>query len=102
MAKKKHHHEMKHEMHGMYEGMAGRRHQEMKDAGMISEDKSAVANMPQNVIMRAWPRADMGLDSRLDDKISGVNKQMDEDLKGARRHMDPTKYQEQYAISAKS
>jgi hypothetical protein len=97
MAKKKHHHEekrheKKHEMHGMYEGHNERRHQEMKDAGMISEDKHAVANMPQHVVYRDWPRADRGLDSRLDDKISGIDRQMDEDLKGARRHCNPTKY----------
>lgn len=79
-------------MEGMYEGHAGRRHQEMEDAGMIREDKQAVANMPQEVMYKPWPRADHGLDSRLDDTISGIDRQMDMDMSDARRHMKPTKY----------
>jgi hypothetical protein len=78
--------------HGMYEGHVDRRHQEMMDAGMIREDKNEVANMPQAVKYVAWPRADRGLDARLDDTINGVNEQMDMDVKGARKHMYPTKY----------
>jgi hypothetical protein len=89
MAAKKRHH---HEMGGMYEGNAGRRHQEMKDAGMIHEDKQAVANMPQGVMYKPWPSSYVGLDSRLDDTISGVNRQMDMDDREAKRHNVPKKW----------
>lgn len=89
MAKKRHHHEM----HGHYEGHAGRRHQEMKDAGMIHEDKHAVANMPQEVMYKAWGRPEFGkLDSGIDDTISGINRQMGEDESMGRRGMKPHKY----------
>ena len=39
-----------------YAGMEPRRRQEMQDAGYIREDHDAVANLPQNVIMRPYPK----------------------------------------------
>lgn len=84
MAKKK--------FHGMYEGSSERRHQEMKDAGMIHEDKSAVANMPQGVMYKSWPKSNVGLDSRLDDTISGIDRQMNMDDSAAKRHNVPKKW----------
>ncbi len=79
-------------MAGMYEGHTERRHQEMRDAGMLSENKSAVANMPQDVKYHAWPSYHVGLDMGIDDTIRGIDRQVDADMSGAKRHMDPTKY----------
>ena len=89
MAKRHHASERHHEGH--YEGHAGRRHQEMRDAGMISEDHSAIANMPQNVMVKPYPVDRDYLPGSLDDTISGVDRQMGEDHSKARRHLDPKK-----------
>jgi hypothetical protein len=92
---KRHHdkmHHSKHKMHGHYEGHEGRRHQEMKDAGMIHEDHSAIANMPQGVIMRDWPKGGHGMREGLNDTISGIDRQMDEDDSKRNKHERPHKY----------
>ncbi len=87
MAKKRHHH-----MGGHYEGHHGRRHQEMADAGMIHEDHSAIANMPQHVIMKDWPAGGSAMPENINDTISGVNRQMNEDGSKRSRHERPHKY----------
>jgi hypothetical protein len=89
MAHKKRHH-ASHQ--GMYEGHNERRHREMKDAGMLHEDKSEVANLPQSVKYHPWPGAYQGFDSNIDDTISGINRQMDADESQARRHNVPKKW----------
>lgn len=80
MARKKHH-----ESHS-------RREHEMRMSGMISENRSEVANMPQEVRYHAWPKSQEGMYAKLDDTISGIDRQMDMDHSKARRDMDPTKY----------
>lgn len=77
---------------GEYAGMAARRHQEMQDAGMIHEDHSAIANMPQNVMIKPYPKVDHYMPENLDDTIAGVDRQM-ETLDGAKRaqHTMPKK-----------
>ena len=82
----KRHHESK-KVH-----MDPRRVQEMRDAGMISEDHSAVANLPQHVIQREWPEARSYHDYGLDDSIRGINRQEDMDNSKMERHMQPEKY----------
>ena len=67
-------------MRGHYEGMEHRRKQEMHDAGMITEDHSAVANMPQDVKYKPWPSAHSGMDHMIDDTIAGINRQMQPNL----------------------
>jgi hypothetical protein len=88
MAAKRHHSSHK----GMYEGHNERRKQEMKDAGMISEDKSAIANMPQEVKYMPYGGDYKGFDSDIDDTISGIRKQMDMDESTAKRHNVPKKW----------
>lgn len=68
---KRHHH-----MEGHYEGMASRRTQEMQDAGMIREDHSAIANLPQNVMMKPYPMNGPYMPEGLDDTIRGVDHQI--------------------------
>lgn len=74
-----------------YAGHAGRRKQEMRDAGMISEDHSAIANMPQNVMMKAYPKEGGYLPENLDDTLSGVDRQMSKDNSKKMSHLDPKK-----------
>lgn len=75
--------------------MARKKHHDKmarSSAGMISEDKGAIANMPQAVKYVAYPKYRVGMDEGIDDTISKIDRQMDEDVNGARRHMKPTSY----------
>ena len=90
---KRHHGKMKHHgMHGHYEGHAGRRHQEMQDAGMIREDHSAIANLPQGVMIKDWPKGGSFMPENINDTISGVDRQMDTDGNKRKSHERPHKY----------
>ena len=64
MASKKRFHD------GEYAGSGMRRKEEMRDFSMISEDKSACANLPQDVKYHAWPKTGHYADYDLDDTIS--------------------------------
>lgn len=74
-----------------YSGMESRRFQEMRDAGMISEDHRAIANMPQDVRYHAYPRVYGYLPEDLDDTLRGVDRQMDMDNSQKMRHFFPKK-----------
>jgi len=68
----------------LYSGKTSRREIESRDAGMISEDKSAIANLPQNVIMKAYPEC--SYDSyNLNDNIHGIDVQVRDDVMGGKR-----------------
>lgn len=84
MAAKRHH-------HGGYEGMETRRHEEMRDAGMITEDHSQIANLPQGVMIKAYPKTGPYMPEGLDDTIRGVDRQMDMDDSKRRAHNVPKK-----------
>ncbi len=68
------------------------RRQEAKDFSMISEDKSACANLPQSVVYRPWPASGSYADSSYNDTISGVDAQERADSAGAKRHKGGFKY----------
>lgn len=76
---------------GFYEGMSDRRKQEREDAGMIQEDHSAIANLPQNVMMKAYPKENDYLPEVLDDTISGVDRQKAYDYSHMMKHFKPKK-----------
>lgn len=78
MAAKRYHDE------GSYAGEQARRTQEMQDAGMIKEDRSAVANLPQNVMYKPYPKNNDYLPQNLDDTLAGVDRQI-EILDGKKR-----------------
>lgn len=75
----------------MHAGMDPRRRQEMEDAGMIHEDHSAIANLPQNVMVKAYPKTGPYLPEVLDDTIRGVDRQMDGDDSKRAEHFMPKK-----------
>lgn len=79
-------------MHGEYDGFQQRRRQEMEDAGMISEDRSAIANLPQSVMIKAYPKTGPYNPEIEDDTIRGVDEQMDADDKGRAKVFAPHKY----------
>ena len=93
---KRHHHKERSEHRSMsrqghYEGAEPRRRQEMEDMGMISEDHSAVANLPQNVMMKSYYKETDYLPENLDDTIRGIKKQMDYDNGKRKQHFMPKK-----------
>lgn len=84
---KRHHHVSE----GEYAGKEARRHQEMHDAGMISEDRNAIANLPQDVMIKAYPKAGAYLPEDLNDKISGIDHQINLDDSLRRKSFAPKK-----------
>lgn len=74
-----------------YAGESARRTQEMQDAGMIHNDMSAIANMPQNVMIKPYPKTGPYLPEGLDDTITGIDRQMDGDDSKRREHFKPKK-----------
>jgi len=58
-------------------------------SGMISEDRSSVANMPQSVVYKAYPSTEYSSLEGYNDKLSGIDSQMKKDIKGKK---NPTKY----------
>lgn len=76
---------------GNYEGRDERRRQERMDAEMIGNANSEFANMPQNVIFRAYPGYAEGLKEIDSDNLAGVDRQMNTDHAGMRKHNVPKK-----------
>lgn len=96
--KKRHHSTMRairhssHHSEGEYAGKDERRRREAEDGHMISEDHTAIANMPQNVIMKPWPSAPYGEKEFLDDTIRGIDVQIGGDSKKKKTGPYPEKY----------
>lgn len=78
---------------GEYAGYKERLAQEREDGAMLKEDRSAIANMPQNAIIREYPRPDYE-SYDLDDTIRGVDEQIDKDVRGGKRKSG--RYPEKY------
>jgi hypothetical protein len=89
MAKRYHESTKSRMSEGYYQGPEERRRQEMEDAGMIREDHSAIANMPQEWMLKEWPKGGEYLPEDLNDRISGINRQMDEDGSKLKKNMGP-------------
>ena len=77
---------------GLYAGMEARRTQEMEDAGMIREDRSAIANLPQDVMIKPYPMANDYAVYGLDDTIRSVDHQMKADSKDKKKGPFPEMY----------
>ena len=71
--------------------MGARRTQEMQDGGMIREDLRAIANLPQEVMIKPYPRTGPYLPEGIDDTIRGVDMQMDYDDSQRSAHLYPKK-----------
>jgi len=49
--------------------------------GMINDDTSAIANLPQQVIYKKYPEMPYNMPEGLDDTMAGVDRQIKDDLK---------------------
>ena len=90
MAKRYHDGKMM-EKHEYYAGEESRRKQEHEDGGMIHEDHAAIANLPQNVMIKAYPKPGGYMPEDLDDTIRGIDGQMEMDNSKRRQHFKPKK-----------
>lgn len=86
MAKKKFYNE------GEYDSLNAARNKQRSDFHMISENRSAIANMPQEVMYKMWPKPKQYHDYGLDDTIKGIDEQMNKDNSKMESHMQPEKY----------
>lgn len=75
-----------------YAGYKGRTVQEHMDYTMLREDRTAIANMPQQVIMKMYPKVNYSMDEGLNDDIRGIDYQMDQDGKRQKKGPYPEKY----------
>lgn len=74
-----------------YAGIDARRRQEMQDGNMLFEDHRSIANLPQDVMIKPYPKTGPYMPEGLDDTGMGVEKQMDMDDSIRRRHIFPKK-----------
>ena len=99
--KKRHHGASHHPKHRMAHHSAHNSASEMysHDAhsnreydGMINQDYRAIANMPQEVMMKPYPVAPGYLPEDLDDTIRGIDHQMSHDDRSAKGGLKPMKF----------
>jgi len=76
---------------GAYSDAAATARMQHHDSEMISEDRSAVANLPQQVIMKGWSDRESYLPDVLDDTIVGIDKQIRYDNRKRDEHFSPKK-----------
>ena len=69
-----------------------RKRAELEDSGMIREDRYATANLPQEVIMRPYPKGSYGYEKGLNDTLRGIDMQMDDDSGKMKKEAYPEKY----------
>jgi hypothetical protein len=65
---------------------------EYEGAGMIKEDHRAIANLPQEVMIKAYAPMPGFLPEDLDDTIRGIDRQMSEDHKASKGGLNPMKF----------
>lgn len=74
-----------------YAGSDSRRRQELEDAGMIHEDHRAIANLPQEVRIMAYPKTGPYMPEGLDDTLRGIDQQVNYDDSQRKKHFFPKK-----------
>ena len=88
----KRYHQSKNINKGYYEGYDDKKRREMADGSMLFEDRSAIANLPQNVKYHLYPKAVGGLGENLNDGITGIDHQEKKDDSKMKSHLQPEKY----------
>jgi hypothetical protein len=59
--------------------------------GMLSEDHSAVANLPQEVVQRAYPKCDY-MGQYLNDTIEGIDETNKKNIDSMEKHRSKSMY----------
>lgn len=77
--------------YGSYEGIDERRRQEASDAAMMGSARGH-ANMPQEVIMKDYPKVGSSMPENLDDTMKGIDKQIKADSSKHKTSGDAGKY----------
>lgn len=75
----------------LYEGMPTSMRSELEDGQMIREDHRAIANLPQEVMIKPYPMTGPYMPEDLEDSIHGVDAQMDYDDSQRRANFYPKK-----------
>lgn len=65
---------------------------EEKDGHMIANEHSKFANLPTEVMMKAYPPCPAYMDWEMEDNIKGIDKQEGSDNAARRRGFSPHKY----------
>jgi len=100
MAHKKHHkmkkhhdgHMKAHDSGGSIAGEMDKSFRKHYTEGMIHEDHSCIANLPQNAMIKQYGRMHSPMNETLDDTIKGVDYQIGSDDSGRNRNLKPHKY----------
>ena len=77
--------------HGSYEGADSRRAQEREDSAMMGKMVGSHSNMPQDLIIKNYPKPGSFMPENLDDTIGGIDSQMGEDNSKRNSKMKPKK-----------
>ena len=65
---------------------------EREDFGMINSDYNAVANLPQQVVMKDWPAESNYNNYGVEDSIRGIDRQLNADGSKMKSQLQPEKY----------
>lgn len=68
------------------------KNEDMGEKSMLSEDRSAIANLPQSVKYTSWPKMPSNSSVYLEDTIYGIDNQIKGDLKNQKRGKFIEKY----------
>lgn len=69
-----------------------KKHYSSKRGGTLSENKHNIANMPQEVVYKAYPSAFEGLEGSVYDDLAGIDGQMRKDYSGMKKRLSKRKY----------
>ena len=75
-----------------YDSMDTRKRLEVEDSHMIREDRMAMANLPQNVIIKEYPKTVNAQYPELNDTLSGIDEQNMLDARKTKHDRFPSKY----------
>ena len=65
---------------------------ENKMSRMIQEDHNAVANLPQEVHYKPWPKQPVGVGYYLDDTIDGIDDTLHDTMRRVNEHQSDSMY----------
>lgn len=77
--------------HGSYEGKDARVAQESSDGAMMPSGIGSYANLPQELVMREYPKVGGYSPEGLDDSIRGIDGQVSDDNSKKHSHLKPKK-----------